>query len=99
MTDEEIIKTLVETDSRSKSNLHRIDELERRQDSFDDLVSSVAVFAKEQEHIQQDVKEIKADVKGLTGKPGKLWDGLVEKILLALAGAFVAWMLSGGHVA
>lgn len=63
--------------------------------NLDELVASVAVFAKEQEHIQADVKEIKADVKALTDKPGKRWDGLVDKALWLVAGAVLAWLLAG----
>ena len=53
------------------------------------------MFAKEQEHIQADVKEIKADVKALTDKPAKRWDSLVEKLLFAVAGAVLAWLAAG----
>lgn len=88
-------KRLTAVEDRAKSNTHRLEEVEKRQDNLDELVASVAVFAKEQEHIQQDVKEIKADVKALTDKPAKRWEGLVDKILLVLAGAFVAWLASG----
>ena len=77
------------------SNRHRLDDIEKRQDNLDELVASVAVFAKEQEHIQADVKEIKADVKALTDKPARRWDGLVDKALWLVAGAFLAWLLSG----
>ena len=45
--------------------------------------------------VEGDVKEIKEDVKAITGKAGKRWDGLVDKILAALAGAFIAWLLAG----
>ena len=92
----EIAIALAETEARSKSNTHRLDEVEKRQDNLDKLAASVSVLAKEQEHIQGDVKEIKADVKTLAGKPAKLWDSLVEKALLVLAGAFISWLLSGG---
>lgn len=88
-------KRLTAVEDRAKSNTHRLEDVEKRQDNLDELVASVAVFAKEQEHIQQDVKEIKADVKALTDKPGKRWEGLVDKVLLVLAGAFVAWLASG----
>ena len=70
--------------------------LEKRQDDLDQLTSAVAVFAKEQEHIQADVKEIKADVKALTEKPGRRWEGLVDKLLYAAAGAVRAWQVGGG---
>lgn len=88
-------KRLTDVENWAKSNTHRLEEVEKRQDNLDELVASVAVFAKEQEHIQQDVKEIKADVKGLTDKPAKRWESLVDKVLLVLAGAFVAWLASG----
>ena len=74
----------------------RLEVLERRQDDLDQLVASVAVFAKEQEHIQADVREIKADVKALTEKPGQRWEGLMDKVLCAAAGAVMAWLASGG---
>lgn len=77
------------------SNRHRLDDIEKRQDDLDGLVSSMAVFAKEQEHIQADVKEIKEDVKALTDKPMKRWDSLVDKALWLVAGAFLAWVLAG----
>ena len=92
---EDIAVKLAAIDSRSKSNEHRIGDLEKRQDDLDQLVASVAVFAKEQEHIQADVKEIKADVKALAEKPARRWDGLMDKIILVLAGAFIAWLASG----
>lgn len=88
-------KRLTAVEDRAKSNTHRLEEVERRQDNLDELVASVAVFAKEQEHIQQDVQEIKADVKALTDKPGKRWDGLVDKALWLVAGAVLAWLLAG----
>lgn len=77
------------------SNRHRIEDVEKRQDNLDELVASVAVFAKEQEHIQADVKEIKADVKALTDKPAKRWESLVDKLLLVAAGAFLGWLAAG----
>ena len=46
--------------------------------------------------MEGDVKEIKEDVKTITGKAGKRWDGLVDKALAVLAGAFIAWLISGG---
>ncbi len=88
-------KRLTAVEDRAKSNTHRLEEVEKRQDNLDELVSSVAVFAKEQEHIQQDVREIKSDVKALNAKPGKRWDSMIDKALWLVVGAFLAWMLSG----
>ena len=70
-------KRLTEIEERSKSNSHRIDSLEKRQDNLDELVGTVKVLAVREENVETDVKEIKSDVKSLTGKSGKLWDGMV----------------------
>ena len=49
---------LTEVEERSKSNTHRLDELEKRQDNLDDLVSTVKVLAVREENVENDVKEI-----------------------------------------
>lgn len=83
-------------DARSKSNTHRINELQEHQSALDKLATSVEVLATKQETVEGDVKEIKEDVKTITGKAGKRWDSVVDKLLAALAGAFLAWLISGG---
>lgn len=84
---------LTEVEERSKSNKHRIDEVEKRQDNLDELVSTVKVLALREENVENDVKEIKNDVKNLTDKPGKRWDSLVEKVIWAFGGALIAFLL------
>lgn len=85
---------LTVVEDRSKSNEHRIDDLEKRQDSFDDLVSSVKVLATREEVVEKDVREIKSDVKSLTEKPAKRWDGVVDKIIMTIIGAIVGALLA-----
>lgn len=99
MTNEEIVQTLTETDARSKSNTHRLDKMERRQDELDELVTSVALMAQRQETLENDVKEIKADVKTLAEKPAKRWDGIVDKALWLLIGAALAALFAQGGIA
>lgn len=87
-------KRLTELEERSKSNSHRIDDLERRQDNLDDLVGTVKVLAVREEAVENDVKEIKKDVKSLTMKPAKRWDDLVDKIVWTLVAAAIGFMLA-----
>ena len=42
------------------------------------------------------MKEIKTEVKAINARPGKRWDGMVDKLLAVLAGAFLTWLLTGG---
>ncbi len=85
---------LSKVEERSKSNTHRINDLEKRQDNLDELVGTVKVLAVREENVETDVKEIKNDVKSLTGKSGKRWDGLVDKIIMVIAAAVVGFILA-----
>lgn len=85
---------ITEVEERSKTNERRIEEVEKRQDDLDELVSTVKILALREENVESDVKEIKNDVKNLTNKPAQRWDSLVDKVIWAVAGAVVAFMLS-----
>ena len=87
-------KRLTEVETRSKSNEHRLDAVEKRQDNLDELVSTVKVLAVREETVESDVKEIKNDVKNLTGKSGQRWDSLVEKVLMMIVAAVVGFILA-----
>ena len=86
-------RRLTAVEDRSKSNTHRLDEMEKRQDDQEKLISTVAVLASKQETVESDVKEIKSDVKSLASKSGKRWDGLVEKIITVAVGVIVGYIL------
>ena len=89
-------KRLTDVEGRSKSNTHRIDELEKRADDTEKLVTSVAVIAEKQSTMDGDIKEMKGDVKKLVEKPGKRWDGAVDKVIYAVLAGIVAFLLAKG---
>ncbi len=84
---------LTKLEERSKSNSHRLDELETRMTSNEELVTSVALLAQKQETIEGDVKEIKSTVRSLADKPGKRWESVVDKVLITAIGAIVLYMM------
>ena len=90
----ELEHRLTEVEDRSKSNQHRLDEVEKRQDNLDELVSTVKVLAVREENVENDVKEIKSDVKKLTNKPGQRWDSFVDKAIWAVAAAIIGFLLA-----
>lgn len=85
---------LTEVEDRSKSNSHRLDDMAKRQDNFDELVGTVKALAVREENVENDVKEIKSDVKSLTNKPGQKWDALMDKIILTVAAAVIGFVLA-----
>ena len=85
---------LTEVEERAKSNSHRLDEVEKRQSNLEKLTSTVEKLAVREENVENDVKEIKCDVKSLTNKPAERWDSLVDKIIITLAAAVVGFILA-----
>ncbi len=85
---------LTEVEQRAKSNAHRLDDVEEQQKNLESLVQSVAALATEQKHIQTDVNEIKTDVKALKEHPAKRWNGMVDKVIWAIAAAVLAFLLA-----
>ena len=92
--DTELEHRLTSVEDRSKSNTKRIDEMERRQNDQEKLISTVAVLAEREENVEKNVEEIKADVKSLTSKPGKRWDNLVSEIIKLAIAAVVGFIFA-----
>ena len=85
---------LTAVEDRSKSNQHRLDEMEKRQDDLEELTSTVKVLAVREENVETDVKEIKNDVKTLTSKPAQRWEKVVETIVTIVVSALVGFILA-----
>ena len=84
---------LTELESRTRSNTHRLDDVEKRQDKLDDLVGTVRLLADREKRVEDDVSEIKDDVKEIKEKPGKRWEGVVDKVIFTAVGALVTYLL------
>ena len=93
MDHDNMLLQLQETTDRSIRNEERIENLETEQSALRELATSVATLATKQGVMEGDVKEIKTDVKNLSGKSGKRWDAMVDKIAWAVMAAVVAFVL------
>ena len=94
METEDLAVKLEAVDSRSRSNTHRIDALERHQAENDKMLNTIALIAQRQDTMDVDIKEIKTDVKSLAAKPARRWEMVVDKIILALAAGLAAYILA-----
>ena len=93
MMAEEMAVRLAETDARSKSNMHRLDTVEKRVDDLGRLTTAMEVMATEKKHqtaamgeIKENVASLDSKVEAVEKKPAKRWEAVVEKLLIA-AGA------------
>ena len=92
--DDGIQAKIAEIEARSKSNTHRINDLEEDNRALHTLATSVEVLATKQETIEANVSEIKDDVKSLKAIPGGKWEALVTATVTAIVGALVGFALA-----
>ena len=81
-------------DERFNCLSQRLETMENRQKDMEDLISSVAVLAQRMGTVERNISEVTVNVRTLMEKPGKRWDGIVEKAILVVVGAVVAWLLA-----
>ena len=92
--DDGIQAKIAEIEARSKSNTHRINDLEEDNRALHTLATSVEVLATKQETIEANISEIKDDVKSLKAIPGGKWEALVKATVTAIVGALVGYALA-----
>ena len=85
---------LTAVEERSRSNSRRLEIVEKRQEEIGELVTSMATMAQKQETMERDVSEIKTKIDVIVSKPGKRWDAIVDKVLLGIVAALVAYALA-----
>ena len=96
--DDGIQAKIAEIEARSKSNTHRINDIEEDNRALHQLATSVEVLATKQETIEANISEIKDDVKSLKAIPGGKWEALVKAVLTAIVGALVGFAMAHAGV-
>ena len=98
---EDLESRVAAVEQRCRSDGRRLDKLEQEQAVIHSLAASLQVMAAEQKHQTEDIHLVREDVGRLSGKvdalemkPARRWEGLSEKVLLALAGGVAAWLLA-----
>lgn len=91
---EEQIRELAETSSRSKSNTHRIDKLEEQTRLMHEMNKNIAVIAEQTKDTKDDVKSLKTDVEEIKSKPNRLVDKAKENVLGVIIGAIVGALIA-----
>lgn len=86
---------LTELEAKTQRNEGRIKKLESEHEALNKMATSVALMAERQEVMNKSVATLTSKVDALENKPGEMWEKLVTAALGAVAGAFVAWVLSG----
>lgn len=83
-----------ETKDRSLRNEGRIKKLETENAVLHQLATSVAVMAEQMKSMNASVSTLAGEVEELKEKPGKRWEGLVEKVIWAVAAALLGYVFA-----
>ena len=81
-------------EDRSKSNTLRLNRLEENTAVLNRLATAVEVMATKQDTMGESVERLETKVDTLESKPGKRWDGLVDKLILTAAAALIGFLLA-----
>ena len=79
----------LERDSEHNKETHK-DFYSRLENSH----TAVALIEERMGQIKADTEEIKEAVQEMKDKPGRRWDGIVEKAIWAITAAFIAFLLA-----
>ena len=92
--DDGIQAQIASVEARCKSNSHRIDELEADNKALHQLTASVQVLAAKQQTVEENVQEIKRDVKTLKNIPARRWEGVLRAVVTAAAAGLIGFVLA-----
>lgn len=91
---EDVALKLQETTDRSIRNEGRIKKLEDENGTLHSLATSVAVMAEQMKQMNKSVTTLTEEMEEMKEKPGKRWDAIIDKVIWAIVGAFLAYFLS-----
>lgn len=91
---EEKDRILIETEARSKSNLHRIDHIEQQLESLHSLALAVQKIAINTEAIAAEQKRQGARLDELEAKPRKNHEAIIKGIITAFTSAVVGALIT-----
>ena len=87
-------RRLTQVEQRSKSNTHRLEKLEESTEAINRLATSMEVMVSKQEQVADTVQKLDSKVTALEAKPLKRVDSLIDKVIWAVCGAVITFVLA-----
>ena len=94
-------RRLTDVEALAQHNKESIERLESSTEAISRLATSMELMVAEQKHQSTTISDIKTDVAKLDSKvetieqkPAKRWDSLVEKIIWAVVGGVITFILA-----
>jgi uncharacterized coiled-coil protein SlyX len=91
---ETLTERVQELKALTASQETRIERLEGEYEAITQLATNVAVMAEQMKSMTASLNSLNTKVDNLEGKPGKRWDGIVDKFVWAAIAAVLAFFLA-----
>ena len=72
----------------------RLDVVEKQQADYGKLVEAVTSISEREKIVENDVKEIKSDVKSMTSKPAKRWELVITTAITVILTAVLTYAIT-----
>ena len=102
MNKTEMEHRLTEVESRSKSNTHRIDKLERVTEEIHTMSNTMIQLVEEVKHTNETVSSLDQKVEKMDGRvddmeraPGKEWSNAKRTVFNTVVGAVIGFLIAG----
>ena len=92
--DETATRALIETEARSKSNMHRLDVVEKKLEDYGAMETSMQLMSQKLDTIETRQDEMRNDIKSIMEKPQRRWESIIQTVLTTAVGALVLYMLA-----
>lgn len=94
---DDVERTVIELDQRSKSNTKRLDRLEKTTEAVQELATSVKLMAQSLDNMADEQKRQGERLEKLEQQPADRWNTIIKTMLTAvvsaLAGGFAAMLI------
>jgi hypothetical protein len=92
LNNDDIVKAITAVQERSKSNSHRIENLEQNARLLNKMVTAIEVLATQQKTVAEHVEKIDLKVTKIEQSPIKKLSTVIGYILAALCSAGAGWL-------
>lgn len=90
--EDKYIERILETEQRSKSNTHRLDEHDEQLKELSNVYVALTKVDNKVTNVENDVSEIKTDLKEIKDKPSKRLDSIWGYIVGGIIGAIITFL-------
>lgn len=87
-------RILIETEARSRSNLHRIEHIEQQMENLHELAMGVQKIAINTQNIAEEQKRQRTRLDALEAKPAKRYDTIVTVAITAVVSGLLGALVT-----